>query len=115
MLRMDSHEIQLIDANGANKEWSVLSEEIRNANYDVVIFRFTPTTFDWDTKVASVSKSSHPYALTVGITCFTLHTVSTAVLSRSPSMDIYIGEEYETVVPSLIAAISNGKNLYLCP
>jgi anaerobic magnesium-protoporphyrin IX monomethyl ester cyclase len=109
-LRADGHEIKLIDANGNNASWDNLSEQMKKVDYNVVLFRFTPTTFDWDIQVASISKNNHPEAYTVGV-CFTLHTMPMEVLNRAPKLDIYIGEEYETVVPSLMTSISDSKDL----
>ena len=76
----------------------------------MLIFRFTPTTFDSDIKVASISKKAHPKAWTIGL-CWTLHTVPREVLQSSGDLDIYVRQEYEAVTPPLIAALSNGADL----
>ena len=110
LLRVDGHEVKLIDANGWNLGWEEVSERIRSENYDVLVFRFTPTTFDRDNRTASISKKTHPNAWTVGI-CWTLHTVPREVLQNSVDLDIYIRHEYEVVTPSVINAISRGDDL----
>ena len=110
MLRTGGHEAQLIDANGWNLNWEEVNEEVKNTKYEALIFRFTPTTFDWDTEVASISKKNHPNALTAGI-CGTLRTVPREVLQASVDLDIYIRHEYETVTPALIFALSCGDDL----
>lgn len=114
ILRSDGHEVQLIDANGWNLSWEEVNSRVRNMKYDVLIFRFTPTTFDWDTKIASISKKSHPNALTAGI-CWTLQTVPRGVLQSYVDLDIYIIHEYETVASSLISSISRDDNLSTVP
>ena len=113
-LRINGHDVQLIDANGTNQNWNNINEKIKDMQYKVLIFRFTPTTFDWDTQIASISKKNHPNALTVGI-CWTLQTVPMLVLQRSADLDVYIRHEYEIVVPNLISAISKGNDLSNVP
>jgi len=114
VLRTEGHEAKLIDANGWNLSWEEVDERIRSMRYDVLIFRFTPTTFDWDAEIASISKKNHPNALTAGI-CWTLRTVPMEVLNDSTDMDIYIMHEYEEVAPLLISAISQGNELSSVP
>lgn len=99
-----------MDANGWNLDWQDLGARIKNMKYDVLVFRFTPTTFDWDLRSASLSKEYHPDALTVGI-CWTLQSLPREVLQSSDDLDVYIRHEYESVAPSLISAISRGENL----
>ena len=110
ILRNEGHEVRLIDANGWNVGWESLGIEIKNLKYDLLIFRFTPTTFDWDLKTASLSKEYHHDALTVGI-CWTLQSLPREVLQSSSDLDVYIRHEYESVTPSLITAISHGEDL----
>jgi len=107
ILRAGDHEVQLIDANGWNLSWKEVDERVKNTKYDLLIFRFTPTTFDWDIKIASISKKSHPSALTVGI-CWTLRTFPRRVMQNVIDLDVYIMHEYEAVAPSLVSAISGG-------
>jgi anaerobic magnesium-protoporphyrin IX monomethyl ester cyclase len=79
ILRNDNNNVRLIDANGWKLNWEQVENQIRKEKYDVLIFRFTPTTFDWDNKVCSISKENQASALTVGI-CWTLRTLPTQVL-----------------------------------
>jgi radical SAM superfamily enzyme YgiQ (UPF0313 family) len=110
ILRNLGHEINLIDANGLNKSWAELKSQMKEISYDVLIFRFAPTTFDWDLKTASISKQNHPKAVTVGI-CWTLHSLAEEVLRSSHNLDIYIMHEYESVTPDLITALSRGETI----
>lgn len=110
ILRQQNHVVSLIDANGWNLDWTELTHRIKNVDYDVLVFRFTPTTFDWDNNVASISKQNHPKAITVGI-CWTLHSLSKEVLLASPNLDIYVRQEYESVTPAVINALSQGASL----
>jgi anaerobic magnesium-protoporphyrin IX monomethyl ester cyclase len=110
MLRADDHEVRLIDANGSNLSWEELNAQIRDLEYDVLIFRFTPTTFNWDLQTASFSKKKDRKAVTVGI-CWTLHSIARDVLQSCADLDIYVMHEYESVVPLLVSALSNGDDL----
>jgi anaerobic magnesium-protoporphyrin IX monomethyl ester cyclase len=110
ILRNNGHKVELIDANGLNLAWDQLNAQMNIIDYEVLIFRFTPTTFDEDNKAASVSKQSHPKAWTIGICC-TLYTVPKEVLQGSPDLDIYIGHEYEVVAPAVVDALSGGADL----
>ena len=114
LLKTECHEVELIDANGLNLIWSEVTERIKASKYDVLIFRFAPTTFDSDIKTASISKENHPKAWTVGI-CWTLQTVPESVMQGSVDLDVYIRHEYETVTPKLISAFSRGSDLSAVP
>ncbi len=97
---LKGHELKLIDANGFDVKYENLDKKIKGENYDVLIFRFTPTTFDHDMKVVKISKKYHPKAKTVGI-CYTLGKLAKEVMKES-NMDIYVKHEYESVIPNLI-------------
>ena len=60
LLRERGHEVSLIDANGENINYSAYEKIISQMDYEAVIFRFTPTTFDWDMRIAAISKKSMP-------------------------------------------------------
>lgn len=109
-LRVEGHEVQLIDANGENLSWAELDRRIGDIPCNVLIFRFTPTTLSWDVKTASLSKKNNPWALTVGI-CWTLRTNPLKVMQNAIYLDVYIVHEYETVAPSLVSAVSEGRDL----
>ncbi|GAH83477.1 unnamed protein product, partial [marine sediment metagenome] len=89
LLRKEGHQVSLIDANGENITYEQLSHRLQDASYDALVFRFTPTTFDWDVEVAKLSKDLNPQAKTISI-CYTLRTMSEDVLARAPSLNIYI-------------------------
>jgi anaerobic magnesium-protoporphyrin IX monomethyl ester cyclase len=110
ILIADGNEVKLIDANGLNLNFKQVNDEIRSAEYDVLIFRFTPTTFDSDNRIAAISKINHPKAFTAGI-CWTLRTVPESVLQSSPYLDFYIMHEYETVAPNLVSALALSNNV----
>ncbi|MGA3059736.1 MAG: radical SAM protein [Candidatus Bathyarchaeia archaeon] len=114
ILRADKHSVELVDANGINLSSDQVNSIIQNSNFDVIIFRFTPTTYHWDMKIASFSKMAHPKAWTIGI-CWTLRTVPESVLSNAPDLDIYVMHDYEVVTPAVVSAISFGKNLSTVP
>jgi anaerobic magnesium-protoporphyrin IX monomethyl ester cyclase len=108
------HEVHLVDANGENLTWEQLDARIKSFSYDVLIFRFTPTTLPWDLKTATLSKNHNPKAVTAGI-CWTMQTVPEVVLQSCPDLDVYIRHEYESVVPNLAAALSAGQDLSTVP
>ena len=114
LLRSAGHQVHLLDANGRALGYPQVKEWLRSHAYDVLMFRFTPTTFDHDIEVASVSKRVRAEATTVGI-CWTLRTVPQAVLRDAPSVDIYLRHEYENVGPTLVDALDDGRPLHLVP
>ncbi len=105
LLIAQGRQVQLIDANGENIPWEQLEKRLSDADYDVLVFRFTPTTLQWDLKTAAVSKRFHPEAVTAGI-CWTLQSVPLTVLEAEPSLDVYVRHEYEVVVPALVTAVA---------
>jgi anaerobic magnesium-protoporphyrin IX monomethyl ester cyclase len=110
LLRVANHDVELIDGNGWNLSWEELNGRLRDEEYNALIFRFTPTTFDWDLQTASISKKKDQTAYTIGI-CWTLQSAAKEVLRSHPDLDIYVMHEYESVVPQLILAISKGDDL----
>lgn len=102
--------VSLVDLNGFNLPYERLLSELKNVNPDAVVFRFTPTTFDWDIKTAEIAKSVNEEIITIGI-CWTLRTMPDAVMANAPHLDIYIRHEYEVVTPNLLDAISSNMDL----
>jgi len=114
LLRSGGHHPRLLDANGMNLTYGEVEAWLRGGAYDALIFRFTPTTFDHDLRVAEISKRVRPDVPTVGI-CWTLRTMPSDVLREAPAMDIYLRHEYETVGTGLMDAIEKGSPLDLVP
>ncbi len=104
LLRRRRHEVSLIDANGENIDYPALEKILSETDYDAVVFRFTSSTFDWDIRVASISKK-HFNAYTIGICCTLVH-FSQTVLNEAKNLDIYIRHNYEVVAPELIDKLS---------
>lgn len=109
LLRERGHKVDLIDANGEDIEYPTLEKLLSDKDYEAVVFRFTPTTFDWDTKVATISKK-YSNAHTIGI-CYTLGNFARTVLNEAKDLDFYIWHEYEVVTPDLIDRLSTGEDL----
>lgn len=107
ILRNKGHEVDLVDANGFNLSFNELKERVRQIDYNALIFRFTPTTFDWDMEITKISKEINKNAATIGI-CFTLRTMAAEVMNEAGYLDYYIMHECEVVAPSLISALANG-------
>ncbi|MEA1958957.1 MAG: radical SAM protein [Chloroflexota bacterium] len=110
LLREQGHDVSLIDANGDNLDYHRLSAKLESPQYDALVFRFTPTTFDHDMKTAVLSKKLHPHAVTIGI-CWTLHSLPEQVIAGVPELDVYVRHEYETVTPQLIDALDGNTSL----
>ncbi len=110
MIRGAGHSVKLLDANGVDAGYPQVESWLGKTEYDALIFRFTPTTFDHDMKVARASKHVRPSARTVGV-CWTLRTVPLDVMKDAPDLDVYLRHEYETVGTSLIDAMERGAPL----
>jgi anaerobic magnesium-protoporphyrin IX monomethyl ester cyclase len=114
LLRLDGADVSLIDLNGRDLGYKELEGRVRSFRPDVVLFRFTPTTFDWDLRTASAVKAVDRDITTVGM-CWTLRTMHRRVLDQSPALDIYVREEYEVTVPQLMHALAAGTSLEAVP
>lgn len=110
LLRQAGHQVSLLDLNGRDQSYGDLESEVRRFRPDAAVYRFTPTTFDWDQKAASTVKEVDKSITTAGI-CWTLHTMPRQVLTEAPDLDIYIRQDYEVVAPALIDALSSGSSL----
>ena len=111
ILREKGVNVNLIDANGFNLSHQQVADIMKTLDYDALIFRFTPTTFDYDIELAKISKMINPNAKTIGI-CWTLHNSPKEVLEETSYLDIYIYGEYESVIPELMEALSDGIDLF---
>ena len=109
LLRRNGHEVSLIEANGENIKYQEFEKMFSENDYGALIFRFTPSTFDWDMKVASISKK-YSDAPTIGI-CWTLGDFARTILKEVKDLDFYIRHEYEVVAPDLIARLAAGSEL----
>lgn len=109
LLRRSGHEVSLIEANGENIEYPDFEKMLSESDYDAVIIKFIPSTFDWDMKVVSISKK-YSDAPTIGI-CWTLGSFAETVLNEAKDLDIYIRHEYEVVAPDLIDRLAAGSEL----
>lgn len=98
--------IQLIDANALNLDYDELKKRMVEIEYDVLIFKFTPESFDNDMEVAKISKRLRPKAKTVGL-CYSLGPIAKEVMADAKEMDIYVRHEYEFVTPNVIENIEN--------
>lgn len=107
LLRQQGDMVALMDMNGFNMPYDELKAGLAKHRPDLVIFRFTPTTFDWDMRTASIVKSFDRGIVTAGI-CWTLHTMPEAVMKEAPDLDHYILQDYEVAAPALAAALRDG-------
>ena len=110
LLRQKGHQVGLIDANGQDLGFSEIESRFRSQAFDAMVFRFTPTTFDHDMRIARLAKEAQPDVTTVGLS-WTLRTLPKEVLAEAPAMDVYLRHEYENVGPALVDALDDGRPL----
>jgi radical SAM superfamily enzyme YgiQ (UPF0313 family) len=110
LLRNAGHQVSLVDLNGLQLGYEDLESKVREVRPDLAMYRFTPTTFDWDQKTAATVKSVDKSITTAGI-CWTLHTMPKQVMSEAPDQDLYIRQDYEVVAPAVVDALASGRPL----
>ncbi|MGD0057102.1 MAG: radical SAM protein [Methanomassiliicoccales archaeon] len=110
LLRNQGCIVSLLDMNGFGLNYEQLRSALAREKHDAVIFRFTPTTFDWDMRTAVEVKKSSEASKTIGI-CWTLRTMSKSVMEQSPALDVYLRHEYEVVAPSIVSALQSSSSL----
>ncbi|MBI0583537.1 MAG: radical SAM protein [Methanomassiliicoccus sp.] len=110
LLRDGGHQVSLIDLNGQDLGYDALEARAREFHPDATLYRFTPTTFDWDHKAASTVKGVDKDITTVGV-CWTLHTMPNQVLKEAPDLDVYVRQDYEVVAPAAVNALAGGTPL----
>lgn len=114
ILRDDGNKVGLIDANGIGLSYPELQSQISSFAPDLIIFRFTPTTFSWDLKTSEIAKQTLGNVTTLGI-CFTLHTLIHDVLDRTPSLDIFAPLSWEMRVKQIVRALQENRPLTEIP
>ncbi|MBD3203972.1 radical SAM protein [Candidatus Woesearchaeota archaeon] len=107
ILRDQGHVVKLIDANGFNLSYEDINRSVQG--FDVLIFRFTPTTFKNDTKICDIYKKKNN-GTSIGIS-YTLDSVARDVLKRVKNMDIFVGKNSLSIIPDLINNIDNLSNV----
>jgi len=101
------YEVSLLDANGLDLDFGKVKRTIQNFSPDVVLFRFTPTTFDWDMETVKLVKRVSTKTKTIGLCC-TLAPLAKEVLNEVKELDVYLYHEYEAVSRPLIDALAKG-------
>ena len=99
------HDVTLIDANGENLRF----KDIKLDGYNILIFRFTPTTFDHDLKITNRFRKKNPEGIIIGI-CFTLKTLWKEIMKEA-DLDIFITGDYEVVIKDLFTNFQNYSNI----
>jgi radical SAM superfamily enzyme YgiQ (UPF0313 family) len=113
VLREHNQEVYLIDANCEDLPHYKIREEMERSYPDIVVFRFTPTTFKTDMVTARIAKFLNPKITTVGL-CWTLRSYAENILKNNIDLDAYlIGEygNYEVTFLNLVRALSGKGNL----
>lgn len=113
VLREYDQEVQLIDANCEDLSYNKIREEMGKSHPDIVVFRFTPTTFEADMAIAKIAKSLNPKIITAGL-CWTLRSYAENILKDNSDLDAYlIGEygNYEVTFLNLVRTLSRKSNL----
>lgn len=106
LARDKASKIKVIDANALDLSFAELEKKMAEFDYNVLIFKFTPTSFEEDIKTARISKKLRPDAMVVGL-CYSLGHLSKEVMEEAAEMDVYIRHEYETVITKLIINLDN--------
>jgi len=109
LLRNRGHEVSLIEANGENIDYPDIEKILSEKDYEAIIFRFTSVAFDWDIRVAAISKK-YSDAPTIGI-CHTLECIAESVMDEAENLDIYIRHNYEVVTPEIVDKLSAGEDI----
>lgn len=110
ILREAGHRVNLIDANGFDLSYRDMETKLRGFEADVLIFRFTPTTFDHDLNTCRIAKKINRKIKTIGL-CWTLISVAEEVMASAPELDFYVTGDYEISVPALVEDVSNNGNV----
>ncbi|MEM2944601.1 MAG: radical SAM protein [Methanomassiliicoccales archaeon] len=105
ILRNNGHHIHFIDANGVGLSYDQIDELVNFSHFDILIFRFTPTTFDWDMRIAELSKRRNPNIMTIGI-CLTLHKLGKEVMKKAPFLDYYLPIDWDELISDVVCGIS---------
>ena len=114
MLREKGHQVALIDANGEGiSHQDIRHRLVMQSPFDALIFRFTPTTFDHDLKVAKLTKGISTRTITISL-CWTLQSFAKEILESCDSLDIYAIGDSEVVVPNLVDTLAQKGKEKLC-
>jgi len=106
LLLKETHNVELVDANGYNLDFGYIKKEIKNKKPEIVIFKSTPETFYSDIKVGDIVKSISRDIQTVMI-CYSLTAIPKETLERAKNVDIYI-TDYDYEIP-ILELLNNGN------
>ena len=109
------HDVHFLDANEKNLTIVECNQWLARLSPEILVFRFTPTTFLTDTKLAESVKLINPSCLSIGI-CYTLNPVYREVMNELDSLDCYVLEEdYEHIIGRVAQAAEDRNRLAHVP
>ncbi len=110
LLRNQRYQIDFIDANARNLDYSFIRNLLKNKNPDCVIFTFNSWIIDYDLRICEIAKNINPNCKTIGYSWFAKNH-SMEILSRFTNLDIQIIEDPFSMIESLIDCLTKRGNL----
>lgn len=110
LLRNHKHQIDFIDANALNFDYSYIEKLLNKKKYDYVIFTFNSWIIDFELKICNIIKRINQTCKTIGYSWFA-ENFGLEVLSKYKNLDIQIIDDPFSVIENLIDFFNNGRNL----
>ncbi|MBN1800501.1 MAG: radical SAM protein [Candidatus Lokiarchaeota archaeon] len=110
ILREKNHDIEFIDANGLNLDYSYVNKFFKKRFFDVVIFTFAAKISDYELKICEIVKGANPECITIGYSWYGKYFYQ-EILSEYPNLDILMIEDPFSIIEDLITTIENKGEL----
>ena len=110
LLRNKNHQIEFIDTNAQNLDYSYIRKLLKITKFDCVIFTFNSWILEFDLKICDIVKKVNRSCTTIGYSWFT-KKFPEEILNRFTNLDIQIIEDPFSIIENLINCLESKLSL----
>ncbi len=110
ILRENYHDIEFIDANAYNLNYTKISRILKNKQYKAVLFTFAAKISDHELQICDFAKEANSSCVTIGYSWYGKYFYQ-EILSENPNLDVLIIQDPFSVIEDLIKSIENRGDL----
>lgn len=110
LLRKMDYQINFLDANALNLQFSTITQLLKNKKYDCIIFTFNFKLMNYDLQICDIVKNLNPTCITIGYS-FHAKNFSKEILNENNNLDILIIDDPFSIIELLIKTLNSNENL----
>ncbi|MFX1445456.1 MAG: B12-binding domain-containing radical SAM protein [Promethearchaeota archaeon] len=110
ILRENNYDFDFIDANGLNLSYKYISNRLKEQKYDIVIFTFISSIFDYELKICEIIKEINSSCITIGYSWWA-RNFGKEILEEYQKLDILIIEDPFSIIEDLMSRLNKNRDL----